>query len=92
MLFGPDGLIKRYETPQDILLEFFHVRMQFYHKRRAFLIQVNITAAHMITVSCIPRHLSCMIKAQEPCLSCCCFTLSLTLALHCLQLMNVRKH
>ncbi|DBB17682.1 TPA: hypothetical protein ACH3X3_002722 [Trebouxia sp. C0006] len=39
MLFGPDGLIKRYETPQDILLEFFHVRMQFYHKRRAFLIQ-----------------------------------------------------
>ena len=41
MLFGPDGLIKRYETPQDILLEFFDVRMQFYHKRHAFLIQVQ---------------------------------------------------
>lgn len=41
MLFGPDGLIKRYETPQDILLEFFQVRMQFYHKRHAFLIQVR---------------------------------------------------
>lgn len=41
MLFGPDGLIKRYETPQDILVEFFAVRMQFYHKRHAFLIQVG---------------------------------------------------
>lgn len=61
MLFGPDSLIKRYETPQDILLEFFHVRMQFYHKRRAFLIQVNTTASHMITVNCIPRLLSCMV-------------------------------
>ncbi len=69
MLFGPDGLIKRYETPQDILLEFFHVRMQFYHKRRAFLIQVNTTASHMITINCIPRPLSCMITAQELCLS-----------------------
>ena len=44
MLFGPDGLIKRYETPQDILVEFFHVRMQFYRKRHAFLIQARMTA------------------------------------------------
>ncbi len=43
MLFGPDGLIKRYETSQEILLEFFDVRMQFYHKRHAFLIQVMST-------------------------------------------------
>ena len=96
MLFGPDGLIKRYETPQDILLEFFHVRMQFYHKRRAFLIQVNTTACimplNMMTVNCTPRPLSCMITALEPCLSCCCSTLGLTLALHCLQLLNLREH
>ena len=84
MLFGPDGLIKRYESPQDILLEFFHVRMQFYHKRRAFLIQVNMTPSDVITVNCIPRPLSCMTTAQELCLSCCCCTPSLTLALHCL--------
>ena len=41
MLFGPDGLIKRYETPQDILTEFFAVRMHFYQKRHAFLIAVR---------------------------------------------------
>ena len=41
MLFGADGLIKRYETPQEILVEFFTVRMQFYQKRHAFLIAVS---------------------------------------------------
>lgn len=40
MLFGADGLIKRYETPQEILAEFFAVRMKFYQKRHAFLIAV----------------------------------------------------
>ena len=41
MLFGADGLIKRYETPQEILVEFFAVRMKFYQKRHAFLIAVS---------------------------------------------------
>ena len=41
MLFGADGLIKKYETPQDVLVEFFAMRLQFYQKRHAFLIAVS---------------------------------------------------
>lgn len=56
MLFGPDGLIKRYETPQDILLEFFELRMQFYLKRHAFLIQVNCSKAGISASTQLQRH------------------------------------
>ena len=39
MLFGPDGIIKKYDTPEDILTEFFHLRLQYYGKRRAALLK-----------------------------------------------------
>lgn len=66
MLFGPDGVIKRYETPQDILLEFFDVRMQFYHKRRAFLIQVttSLSFSTLITM-CNEGHAAACLLLKE---------------------------
>ena len=41
MLFDRHGVIKRYETAEDILEEFFELRMEFYSKRRLALIQAN---------------------------------------------------
>ncbi|CAL5434010.1 unnamed protein product [Camellia sinensis] len=35
-LFDPKGVIKKYETPEQILEEFFHVRLEFYEKRKRF--------------------------------------------------------
>ncbi|CAL5420288.1 unnamed protein product [Camellia sinensis] len=35
-LFDPKGVIKKYETPEQILEEFFHVRLEFYEKRKHF--------------------------------------------------------
>jgi len=46
VLFDRHGQIKRYTTPEEILLEFFELRMEYYVKRRAFLIQVNCWANH----------------------------------------------
>ncbi|KAL4291801.1 hypothetical protein GQ457_14G024050 [Hibiscus cannabinus] len=33
-LFDPRGVIKKYDTPEEILEEFFHLRFDFYGKRR----------------------------------------------------------
>lgn len=37
MLFDHNGCIKRYSNPEDILREFFEIRMDLYHKRKAYL-------------------------------------------------------
>jgi hypothetical protein len=41
MLFDAEGKIKRYESPEQILQEFFDLRLQFYEKRRVALLQVG---------------------------------------------------
>ena len=38
MLFGADGLIKKYNSPEHILREFFDIRLEFYQKRRMQLL------------------------------------------------------
>ena len=38
VLFDPKGQIHRYETANDILVEFFQVRLQFYEKRKKYLV------------------------------------------------------
>ena len=40
MLFDKDGVIRRYESPEAILTEFFELRMEYYSRRRLLLIQV----------------------------------------------------
>ncbi|CAL5330796.1 unnamed protein product [Camellia sinensis] len=37
-LFDPKGVIKKYDTPEQILEEFFHVRLEFYEKRKKILL------------------------------------------------------
>lgn len=41
MLFDADGKIKRYESPEDILMEFFDLRLQYYERRRVSLLQAR---------------------------------------------------
>ena len=36
-LFSPDGRIKKYETVEDILREFYHLRLSYYQKRKDHL-------------------------------------------------------
>ncbi|RVW87704.1 DNA topoisomerase 2 [Vitis vinifera] len=37
-LFDSNGTIKKYETPEQILEEFFHLRLEFYEKRKRVLL------------------------------------------------------
>ncbi|PSS24455.1 DNA topoisomerase [Actinidia chinensis var. chinensis] len=37
-LFDQNGVIKKYDTPEEILEEFFHARLGFYEKRKAILL------------------------------------------------------
>ncbi|KAK9813254.1 hypothetical protein WJX72_011500 [[Myrmecia] bisecta] len=39
VLFDRDGIIRRYESPEAIMTDFFELRMEFYNKRRLHLIQ-----------------------------------------------------
>lgn len=41
MLFDAEGKIKRYDSPEEILQEFFNLRLQFYERRRVGLLQVG---------------------------------------------------
>ncbi|XP_050387833.1 DNA topoisomerase 2 [Argentina anserina] len=37
-LFDPKGVIKKYDTPEQILEEFYHLRLEFYEKRKKVLL------------------------------------------------------
>lgn len=54
MLFDKNGIIKRYESPEHILTEFFELRLEFYSKRRTYLIQVRI-CQRQVQSSCSAR-------------------------------------
>lgn len=41
VLFDRHGVIRRYESAEDILEEFFELRMEFYSRRRLALIQAR---------------------------------------------------
>lgn len=41
MLFNSEGAIQKYATPEDILRDFYDLRLQFYAKRRAALLRVR---------------------------------------------------
>jgi len=41
VLFDADGVIKKYHGPEDIIKEFFELRMAYYVRRKAALLKVN---------------------------------------------------
>ncbi|KAK7026445.1 DNA topoisomerase 2-beta, partial [Halocaridina rubra] len=40
VLFDHNGVLRRYETVEDILREFFDIRLKFYFKRKAYLLNL----------------------------------------------------
>jgi len=47
MLFDKDGLIKHYATPEQVVEEFFGLRLHYYELRRQALLKV-------IVCTCMP--------------------------------------
>ena len=41
MLFNSEGVIQKYSTPEDVLREFFDLRLEHYAKRKALLLAVG---------------------------------------------------
>lgn len=41
MLFDAEGKIRRYETPEQIVQDFFDLRLGFYAKRKAALLKAS---------------------------------------------------
>lgn len=41
MLFNKDGIIQKYNSPEEILKDFYELRMEFYVRRRQHLIQAR---------------------------------------------------
>lgn len=40
ILWDKNGVIRRYDTPEEIIADFYGLRLQFYDKRRCNLIKV----------------------------------------------------
>ncbi|KAM7530082.1 hypothetical protein LguiB_033492 [Lonicera macranthoides] len=40
-LFDPKGVLKKYATPEEILEEFFHLRLEFYEKRKIAMLEFH---------------------------------------------------
>ena len=43
MLFDADGRIRRFGSPEEVIEAFAPLRLEFYHKRKAHLLQVRLT-------------------------------------------------
>ena len=41
MLFDKNGIIKKYNSPEEILRDFYELRMEYYVRRRQHLIQAR---------------------------------------------------
>ena len=41
MLFDAEGRIRRFGSPEEIIDAFAPLRLEYYHKRKAHLLQVN---------------------------------------------------
>lgn len=50
VLFDAKGVIRRYETAENILRDFFKLRMEYYGRRRLALIQVR-PSSHTLSSS-----------------------------------------
>jgi DNA gyrase/topoisomerase IV subunit A len=58
MLFDAEGKIKRYETPEQILEEFYELRLDYYHRRKAALLKVlNEYYSHYALHTTVGTHL-----------------------------------
>ena len=59
VLFDSKGVIRRYETAEEILRDFFTLRMDYYGKRRLALIQVRPLNSFLPSFRCALSKASC---------------------------------
>ncbi|SCV70341.1 BQ2448_1735 [Microbotryum intermedium] len=45
VMFDPEGKIKKYATPEEVVDDFYDVRLEYYHKRKRFLVD-ELTNMH----------------------------------------------
>lgn len=64
MLFNSEGLIQKYASPEDILREFYDLRLQYYAKRRAALLRVRTCTASRGRAGCWGRPFSCSLHKE----------------------------
>ena len=62
MLFGSDGIIKKYDGPEDILRDFYHLRMDFYVKRKAALLRAS--EAELLRISNKVRFILAVVSGE----------------------------
>jgi DNA topoisomerase-2 len=48
-LIGPNGAVKKYESPEEILLDYIEIRVNIYKKRKAHLLKVLDEEIHWLT-------------------------------------------
>lgn len=53
MLFNKDGLIKQYQNPEQIISEFYGLRLEYYEKRRIAMLRVGSKGLHLLW-RCLP--------------------------------------
>ncbi|KAK4052503.1 DNA topoisomerase 2 [Microbotryomycetes sp. JL201] len=62
VMFDPHGKIKKYATPEQVIEDFYDVRLEYYHKRKAYVVN-ELTNAHD-KVSNQARFIQMMIKKE----------------------------
>ncbi|KAM0790561.1 hypothetical protein ACM66B_004430 [Microbotryomycetes sp. NB124-2] len=62
VMFDPNGKIKKYSTPEEVIEDFYDVRLEYYHKRKAYVVN-ELTNAHD-KVSNQARFIQMMIKKE----------------------------
>lgn len=50
MLFNSEGVIQKYASPEDILRDFYDLRLHYYVKRRAALLRVGGSGGGQLAV------------------------------------------
>lgn len=62
VMFDPHGKIKKYTTPEEVIEDFYDIRLDYYHKRKAFLVD-ELTNIHE-KISNQARFITMIIKKE----------------------------
>ena len=57
VLFDHNGVLRKYETVEDILKEFFELRKKYYYKRKAYLVGMLEAEASKLSNQVTLHHL-----------------------------------
>ena len=64
-MFGPDGTVRKYSSAEEILREFFPVRLTMYEKRRLHLLKVKRPSCRSSPIAGNSPTIAARAKAQS---------------------------